>query len=41
MTYLRFADDIDELAGSEQEFANIMDRPDETSARNGMETSEE
>ena len=38
---LRFADDIDGLAGSELELANLVDRLDETSTACGMEISAE
>jgi len=38
---LRFADDIDGLAGSEDELVNLVKRLDETSTRYGMEISAE
>ena len=38
---LRFADDIDGLAGSELELANLMERLDETSTEYGMQISTE
>ncbi|XP_077683208.1 DNA-directed RNA polymerases I and III subunit RPAC2-like isoform X3 [Eretmochelys imbricata] len=38
---LRFADDIDGLAGSEDELANLVKRLDETSAKYGMEINAE
>jgi len=41
ITNLRFADDIDGLAGTEQELANLVQRLDETSSRFGMEISAE
>ena len=41
ITNLRFADDIDGLAGNEQELANLVKRLDETSSRYGMEISAE
>lgn len=39
ITDLRFADDIDGLAGTEQELASLVQRLDETSSRFGMEIS--
>ena len=41
ITNLRFADDIDGLAGDEEELANLVNRLDETSSRYGMEISAE
>ncbi|XP_068250322.1 uncharacterized protein [Palaemon carinicauda] len=38
---LRFADDIDGLAGNEEELVNLVKRLDETSTRYGMEISAE
>ena len=38
---LRFADDIDGLAGNEEELASLANRLDETSARYGMKISAE
>ncbi len=38
---LRFADDIDGLAGEEEELANLVDRRDKASAAYGMEISAE
>ena len=38
---LRFADDIDGLAGNEDELVNLVKRLDETSTRYGMEISAE
>ena len=38
---LRFADDIDGLAGEEEELANLVDRLDEASTAYGMEISAE
>ena len=38
ITNLRFADDIDGLAGEEEELANLVNRLDKTSSRYGMET---
>ena len=38
---LRFADDIDGLAGSESELANLVERLDETSTAYGMQISAE
>ena len=38
---LRFADDIDGLAGSELELANLVERLDETSTTYGMQISAE
>ena len=37
ITKLRFADDIDGLAGDEQELADLVSRLDNTSASYGME----
>ena len=37
----RFADDIDGLAGEEEELVNLVNRVDETSARYGMDISAE
>ena len=36
---LRFADDIDVLAGEEEELANLVQRLDKTSTAYGMEIS--
>ena len=41
ITNLRFADDIDVLAGSEQEFAQLVERIDQTSKAYGMEINDE
>ena len=41
ITNLRFADDIDRLAGEEEELANLVERVDKTSAAYGMEISVE
>ena len=41
ITNLRFADDIDGLAGKEEELASLVDRLDKTSATFGMEISAE
>jgi len=41
ITNLRFADDIDGLAGNEQELANLVYNLDKTSSRYGMEISAE
>ena len=41
ITNLRFADDIDGLAGDEQELADLVSRLDNTSASYGMEISAE
>ena len=41
ITNLRFADNIDGLAGEEEELVNLVNRPDETSARYGTEISTE
>ena len=41
MSSLRFADDIDGLAGSELKLANLVDRLDETSTAYGMQISTE
>ena len=41
ITNLRFADDIDGLAGKEEELASLVDRLDKTSASFGMEISTE
>ena len=41
ITNLRFADDIDCLAGEEEELANLVERRDKTSTAYGMETSAE
>ena len=38
---LRFADDIDGLAGEEEELANLVERLDKASTANGMEISAE
>ena len=37
ITNLRFADDIDGLAGEEEELANLVERLDKASTPNGME----
>ena len=41
ITNLRFADDIDGLAGEEEELANLVDRLDKASTAYGMEISAE
>ena len=41
ITNLRFADDIDGLAGSEQELAQLVERIDQTSQAYGMEINAE
>ena len=41
VTNLRFADDIDGLAGNEQELASLVERLDNTSQAYGMEISAE
>ena len=41
ITNLRFADDIDGLAGEEGELANLVERLDEASTAYGMEISAE
>ena len=41
ITNLRFADDIDGLAGEEEELANIVERLDKASTAYGMEVSAE
>ena len=41
ITNLRFADDIDGLAGEEAELANLVARPDKASTAYGMEISAE
>ena len=41
ITNLRFADDIDGLAGSEEELANLVKRLDKTSTSYGMQISAE
>ena len=41
LSNLRFADDIDGLAGNEQELANLADRLDKASTKFGMEISAE
>ena len=41
ITNLRFADDIDGLAGKEEEIASLLDRLDKISAAFGMEISVE
>ena len=40
ITNLRFADDIDGLAGEEEELANLVERLDKASTAYGMEISE-
>ena len=40
-TNLRFADDIDGLAGEEEELANLVERLDKASTAYGMEISAE
>ena len=39
ITNLRFADDIDGLAGEEEELANLVERLDKASTAYGMEIS--
>ena len=41
ITNLRFADDIDGLAGEEEELAKLVERLDKASTAYGMETSAE
>ena len=41
ITNLRFADEIDGLAGEEEELANLVERLDEASKAYGMEISAE
>ena len=41
LTNLRFADDIDGLAGEEEELANLVERLDKASTGFGMEISAE
>ena len=41
ITNLRFADDIDVLAGEEEELANLVERLDKASTAYGMEISAE
>ena len=41
ITNLRFADDIDGLAGEEEELANVVERLDKASTAYGMEISAE
>ena len=41
ITNLRFADDIDSLAGEEEELANLVERLDKASTAYGMEISAE
>ena len=41
ITNLRFADDIDGLAGEEEELANLVERLDKASTAYGMEISAE
>ena len=41
ITNLRFADDIDGLAGKEEELANLVERLDKASTAYGMEISAE
>ena len=41
ITNLRFADDIDGLAGEEEELANLVEHPDKASTAYGMEISAE
>ena len=41
LTNLRFADDIDGLAGEEEELANLVERPDKASTVYGMRISAE
>ena len=39
ITNLRFADDIDDLAGEEEELVKFVERPDKASTAYGMEIS--
>ena len=39
ITNIRFADDIDGLAGEEEELANLIERLDKAATAYGMETS--
>ena len=41
ITNLRFADDVDALAGEEEELAKLVERLDKASTANGMEISAE
>ena len=41
ITNLHFADDIDGLAGEEEELANLVERLDKASTANGMDISAE
>ena len=41
ITNLRFTDDIDGLAGEEEELANLVERLDKVSTAHGMEISAE
>ena len=41
ITNLRLADDIDGVAGEEEELANLVERLDEASTANGLEISAE
>ena len=41
ITNLRFAGDIDSLAGEEEELANLVEHPDKASTAYGMEISAE
>ena len=41
ITNLRFADDINGIAGEEEELANLAERPDKASTAYGMEISAE
>ena len=41
ITNLRFADDIDDLAGEEEELANLVERLDKASTAYGMEIGTE
>ena len=41
ITNLRFADDIDDLAGEEEELVKFVERPDKASTAYGMEISAE
>ena len=41
ITNLRFADDIDDLAGEEEDLANLVERFDKASTAYGMEISAE
>ena len=41
ITNLRFADDIDDLSGEEEELANLVERLDRASTAYGMEISAE